>query len=98
MVESLLSEFGISHPRPMTLRCDNQAAIHISNNPIFHEFTKHIESDCHFIRDDILNGAIKTKHISSSDQLTDILTKALGRKEFDSFLSKLDIRDLHAPI
>ena len=29
--------------------CDNQVAIHIAKNPMFHEFIEHVELDCHFI-------------------------------------------------
>nr|ADK92880.1 retrotransposon 4 protein [Hypericum perforatum] len=52
-VRSVLQELQFNIPCPMNLFCDNVAAIHIATNPVFHERTKHIEVDCHFIRDKV---------------------------------------------
>lgn len=41
----LLKEIGVGDPGTMEMWCDNQAAIHIANNPIFQEWTKHIKVD-----------------------------------------------------
>ncbi|RVW46067.1 Retrovirus-related Pol polyprotein from transposon RE1 [Vitis vinifera] len=49
----LLTEIGIKTPMPAKLWCDNQTTIHIASNPVYHERTKHIEVDCHFIREKI---------------------------------------------
>ena len=46
----LLKDLGVSTSSAAPLYCDNQSVIHIAHNDIFHERTKHIEIDCHFIR------------------------------------------------
>ena len=48
-LRSLLTELSVHVDLPMAMYCDNEAAIFIANNPIFHERTKHIEVDCHYI-------------------------------------------------
>lgn len=94
-LRGLLKSLGITHKKPIPLYCDNQAAIHISSNPVFHERTKHVETNCHFVRDKIVKGTITTRHVSTRDQFADIFT--LVSREFDEFIGKLGICDLHAP-
>lgn len=78
----LLSCLGITHDGPMTLHCDNQSALHIAVNLVFYERTKHIESDWHYICDEIREDSLQTMMIHTLEQLADIFTKGLGIQQF----------------
>lgn len=96
-IKKVLISIGVSHNQPMRIHCDSKSAIYISTNPVFHERTKHIENDCHAIRDEIQKGTMSTHHVTTSQQLADIFTNPLRRQACDDFRSKLVIIDLHAP-
>lgn len=96
-IKGVLSSLGISHSMPIQLYCDSQAALHIAKNPVFHERTKHIDVDCHFIRDEIIRHTLQPSYVSTHAQLAYTFTKALGRAQFHSLLGKLGIWSPHAP-
>jgi hypothetical protein len=73
------------------LRVDNKSALALTKNLIFHEWSKHIRVRHHFIRGCLEEGSIKTGYINTKDQLTDLLTKPLGRIRFLELCSKTGI-------
>ncbi|XP_019091078.1 PREDICTED: uncharacterized protein LOC109128693 [Camelina sativa] len=81
-LKALLKDLGIETPKPITMHCDNEAAIHIASNSVFHERTKHIEVDCHKVREQVQLGVILPCHTKSSEQLADIFTKAASPKKY----------------
>ncbi|XP_049410702.1 uncharacterized protein LOC125873920 [Solanum stenotomum] len=58
----LFKELGVSIQLPITIFSDSKSAIQLAANTVFHERTKHIEIDCHFIRDKIKAGVVDTAY------------------------------------
>jgi len=75
--------FGIVYTRPAFLLCDNRSALHIAANPIFHERKKHVEIDCHIMREKLHSVFIKLLSIASTQQLSYIYTKVLPPGAFN---------------
>lgn len=90
-IKQLLRDLGVKLTDPTAIMCDNQAAIAIAANPVQHEKTKHVEIDCHFIRDKAKQGVIHPTFVPSSAQLADILTKILTVDQHYKLLSKLGV-------
>ena len=96
LLKQLLQELRFGKDGQMTLACDNQAALHIASNPVFHEMTKHIEVDCHFIREKITSRCMTTSFVNSSDQLADIFTKSLRGPRIQFICNKFDAYNQYA--
>ena len=87
-----LWDFGYNLSK-VPLLCDNESAIHLSDNPVEHNCTKHIDIQHHFLRDHQQKGDIDVCHISTDRQLVDIFTKPLDEKRFCKLCSELNVLD-----
>ncbi|GAU44048.1 hypothetical protein TSUD_300180 [Trifolium subterraneum] len=92
----LLQDFHISHPTPIVIYCDNKSALHIATNPVFHERTKHIEMDCHVVREKVQEGLIHLLPVPSKKEVADILTKSLHPGPFYMLYDKLGMIDIYS--
>uniref|UniRef100_A0A2N9GBX0 Reverse transcriptase Ty1/copia-type domain-containing protein n=1 Tax=Fagus sylvatica TaxID=28930 RepID=A0A2N9GBX0_FAGSY len=90
----LLQDLGIDCSTAVPIHCDNRSAIQIAHNDVFHERTKHIEIDCHFVRHHLLQGTLQLRSVSSQDQLADIFTKPMPPGRFRDLISKLKLVSL----
>ncbi len=75
--KSFLGELGEQVTEPILLACDSDSAIKLSNNPIHHEQSKHIDIKMHFIRDYLENETIEIVYIPTDYQVADVLTKGV---------------------
>jgi hypothetical protein len=78
----LLGELLGREPEVVELKVDSKSVLVLARNPVFHEHSKHIDLRYHFIRNCLAEGIVSATYINTVDQLTDILTKALGRVKF----------------
>ena len=93
-LKQLMHDLGATIEAPITVHCDNQAAIHIASNSVFHERTKHIEVDCHKVREAIEKKIILPCYTRSIDKLVDVFTKATTSKNAISIYPRLGLTSL----
>jgi len=95
-IKNLLMELDFRQSEPMSMYYDNQSDIYITQNPIFHERSKHIEVDYHFVRDTWTKKVVTFQFTSSSKQLADLLTKYVPPQVFPNLCNKLSMLDIYA--
>lgn len=88
---SLLGELGLKLLAVPVIYCDNIGATYLCANPVFHSRMKHVGLDYHFIRNQVQSGELRVVHVSTKDQLADVLTKPLPRASFHNFINKIGV-------
>ena len=88
-LRKLLSGLFQERLETTVIHCDNQSCLKLTENPVFHDRSKHIEMKYHFIRDMVPRRTIKLQYIRTNEQKADILTKPLSLGKFVYFRDKL---------
>ncbi|XP_019085897.1 PREDICTED: uncharacterized protein LOC109126631 [Camelina sativa] len=94
---NLLGELHAPQTKAVAFFCDSIAAIHIANNVVFHERTKHLQIDCHKVRECVTNGLVKTLHVTTDKQLADVFTKAVQAGQFHALIGKMGLISIYMP-
>ncbi|KAJ0550087.1 putative RNA-directed DNA polymerase [Helianthus annuus] len=90
-LRNLLLELHVPLLQASVVFCDNVSAVYLSDNPVQHQRTKHIEIDIHFVREKVRLGHVRVSHVPAPFQYADIFTKGLSRQLFQSFRSSLTV-------
>jgi len=90
-LEHIFGDVGIPFSIPTTLLIDNQSAITLAENLIFHAWTKHIDVHHHWVCEKVKDSNVELKYIPMADQTTDIFTKPLDSIKFEKFCNDLGL-------
>jgi hypothetical protein len=96
-LQYLFKDLQVVFPQSASVYCDSKSAIYLAHNPTFHERSKHIELDCHVIREKLQSKLIHLLPVPTSSQLADAFTKPLHSPSLCSILSKLGLCSIHSP-
>ena len=92
-IRSLLKDLGDEQLEPTTIYEDNQSCIALAKNPVHHARSKHIDIQYHFVREQIILGAVVLKYLETKEMTTDVLTKPLPRPAFERLILKMGLQD-----
>jgi len=62
-LKQLLIDLGFTYSKGIQLYYDSESTLHISQNLVFSEKTKHIEVDCHFVHNKVITDIICPSHV-----------------------------------
>ena len=92
MRSNLLNEVELFQVKATVIYEDNQGAIEISKNPKHHNRTKHIDLSFHFTCERVSSKEVTVVHCPTSNMIADVMTKALGRVQFQKLRDVLGVK------
>jgi hypothetical protein len=92
-LRKLLTDLFDHEMNPTTIHCDNQSCVKLSENPVFHDKSKHIKIKYHYIRDMVQRKTVHVQYLSTHEQIADIFTKPLARTKFEYFCERLGLME-----
>jgi hypothetical protein len=95
-LRNLLAEVNVVVNKASIIFCDNVSTVYLSDNPVHHKMTKHVELDIHFVPERTALGQLRVLHVPTRHQYADIMTKGLPTSLFEEFRDSLCIRSSDA--
>ena len=95
-LKRLFDELKFSTKEPMKVFYDNIVANNIAKTLVHHDKTKHVELDCHFIKEKIEEDILDLIHTSTYLQVVDVLMKVFSRVKFEEWTSKLEMINIYS--
>jgi len=92
-LRSLLDELGFKQHHPTTLFEDNQSAIALAKNPVYHMQSKHIDIQYHFTREKLESNEIELVYKPTIEMIADALTKPLTRPKLEPLVIKMGLHE-----
>jgi hypothetical protein len=93
-LRQLLSDITSPLATPTPIFCDNNGAIALAKNAVYHPRTKHIDIQYHFIHEKMQTHEITNIRVDTTENIADIFTKPLPRPKFESLASKLGLGNM----
>jgi hypothetical protein len=93
-LRKLLKDFGVTQKEPTCIYEDNQSCIAITQNPVFHPRTKHIDIKYHFTREMIKRSEVQIIYCPTEMMIADCLTKPCGKNKFEYCRTQMGISNI----